>query len=469
MEGKCIVSGCGKAASKCCGSCGFVRYCSVECQKEDWKKHHKKDECVSMKKLASVNLTEDEICDVAERIKCISGRHLGIGEAKWSIHMNQECLDFVRDRLCRLDCDDSRNLMRDGVRLNHLILCRQLIDLGAAYFHMERSTKIDNHGISYLSEARELLVQNKDAGMNESGMWHLLYICDHQIYQLYKLRGQWEKAKYHCVEWIATARQCNVSDQVDYLIIALRMLSSSLIRECNFSEALPFAEESYIIASKHYSPAHKTVIEASGPLINCLISMGDCSTAETYCRMNYANLIDPVNAGEYSVDDGMNVMKQLVSIWLWKEPDENEIVEKALADEAKDLSRKMFAYACIAKGSNMQYRVPSLTTLCRVLLKRNELTKETEGLLHQLVTMCITEKNLDGEDMQYTFTLLHIFYLKIHESFPIGEESILVKENIILSHKRLMELESSNDGSVGYAKISQKIKPYFKGNAELHI
>ena len=82
MEGKCIVSSCGKAASKCCGSCGLVRYCSVECQKEDWKKIHKKMECVSMKSLASVSLTEEEIRDVADRISCISRRHLVIGETR---------------------------------------------------------------------------------------------------------------------------------------------------------------------------------------------------------------------------------------------------------------------------------------------------------------------------------------------------------------------------------------------------
>ena len=72
MEGRCIVSGCGKAASKCCGSCGFVRYCSAECQKEDWKKHHKKLECVNMTKLSSVSLTEEEINAVVKKITNIS-------------------------------------------------------------------------------------------------------------------------------------------------------------------------------------------------------------------------------------------------------------------------------------------------------------------------------------------------------------------------------------------------------------
>ena len=467
MEGKCIVSRCGQAASKCCGLCGLVRYCSVECQKEDWKKHHKKEECVSMKRLASVNLTEKEIKDVADRISCICGRHLLLGEAKSSIDLYKECLDIVRDHLGRLYCDDSRSLTGDGVRLNHLIICRLLVDLGNVYFDMARSSETDRHCMSYLSEARELLVQRKDAGMNESEMWQLFYICDRKIGELYIQTGQLEKAKHHCVECVATARQCNVSDQVDYLITALGMLSSCLQSDSKFEEALALAEESYIIASRHYSPAHKTVMEASGPLIRCLKAMKDYSTADAYSRMNYENIMDPIHAGEYDVDVRSNAMYQLVIIWLEKEPDDDEIVEKALADEAIDLMRKVYAH--ITKTGAMYYRINCLNIFCRVLLKGNELTEETEGLLHQFVTMCITENNLDGKLICAAIVHLYTFYSEIQSSFPMGKKSTLVEENIELSHKKFLELKSCNEGTVGCAKISQKIKPYFKGNAELHI
>ena len=467
MEGKCIVSRCGQAASKCCGLCGLVRYCSVECQKEDWKKIHKKKECVSMKKLASVTLTEEEMRDVADRISCICGRHLGIGETKSSIDMYKECLDFVRDRLGRLYCDDSRSLTGDGVRLNHLIICRLLVDLGKVYFDMARSSETDRHCMSYLSEARELLVQRKDAGMNESEMWQLFYSCDRKIGELYIQTGQLEKAKHHCVECVATARQCNVSDQVDYLITALGMLSSCLQSDSKFEEALALAEESYIIASRHYSPAHKTVMEASCQLITCFIEMKDFSTADTYCRMNYANVNDPINAGEYGVKDGIHVMNQLVLIWLLKDSDDDAIVEKALSDEAIDLSRKAYSY--VEKGPNRDYRMYHLYILCRVLLKRNELTEETEGLLHELVTMRISENNLDGEVILDAFTYLHTFYTKINESFRMGKKTTFVQKNIEMCQKKLLELNSCNDGSAGYVKISQKIKPYFKGNAEVNI
>ena len=149
------------------------------------------------------------------------------------------------------------------------------------------------------------------------------------------------------------------------------------------------------------------------------------------------------------------------------EPDADEIVEKALADEAIDFSREAFAY--VKKSSNVYDILYSLSRLCQVFLKGNELTEETEGLLHQLVTKCISENNLDGEVINDSFIILHTFYSKIHESFPMGEESILVQKNIELCCMKLLELESCHDGSVSYVIISQKIKPYFKGNADLHI
>ena len=60
-------------------------------------------------------------------------------------------------------------------------------------------------------------------------------------------------------------------------------------------------------------------------------------------------------------------------------------------------------------------------------------------------------------------------YLKLQSLFPMGEKTTLVQKNIELCSKKLLELKSCINGSVGYVKGSQKIKPYFKGNAELHI
>ena len=454
------MSSCGKAASKCCGSCGFVPYCSVECQKEDWKKHHKKNECVSMKKLASVPLTEQEIHEVAIKISRISERLEGTGESKRSINMNKECLDFVRDRLSRLE-DDS--LIRIGVRL--ITICMVLINLGQVYFYMARSSESDHHCISYTSEARELLVQMKDAGITQPNLWLLLMRCDSNLYHLYVKRGQPEKAKYHAVEYVATARDNKGPDQVEHLIKSLGMLSCSLRVESMLPESLAVAEESYIIASKHYSPAHKMVLDAGGEMIDCLIAMKDFDTADTYCRINYANVIDPMNAGDYEDKHGAKIMWQWINIWLWKEPDEDEIVAKAQADEVRDISIKL----CAVKSRYIHLGIGQLSKICEVLLTVNELTEETEGILHQLITMCITENNLDGSDIHDSFLALAEFYSKLNESLPMEKKSNLLQENIELCRKKFLEDGSCYDSSVGYVKGSQEIIPYFKGNVELHI
>ena len=464
MERKCIVSSCGKAASKCCGLCGLVRYCSVDCQKEDWKKHHKINECVNMKNLISEPLIEQEYYDVAAKISSIANRHEVIGEYERSTDLYKDCIAFVRYHLGRSDRDKSSSLID-----NNLISCL-LVNLGKVYLDMERSSEIDSHCISYTSEARELLVQMKDAWTSDEDMWLLLMRCDRSLYELYNERGQSEKAKYHSVEYVATARHYKGPGHVEHQIRSLGTLICSARGECKHPEALALAEEAYIIASKHYSPAHRTVLQAGGQLIDCLIVLKDYSTADTYCRMSYANIIDPMNAGEYNSEDGIKVMGQLVNIWMEKEPDDDEIVAKALADEAIDLSRRCYAYVVpSAKRLDIELRICHLLKLCEVLLKVNQLTEETEGLLHQLVTMCIADDKLDRSLMHNCFVLPTAFYSKLNESFPVGKKSKSVLENIELCEKKLLEFDSCNNGSVGYVKRSQKIKPYFKGNAEVHI
>ena len=347
------------------------------------------------------------------------------------------------------------------------MICRLLLNLGQVHFLMDFSSGTDSHCISYVSEARELLVQRRDAGMDESDMWQDLMRCDQNVCKFYLDRGQLEKAKYLSVECVAAARQYNGPNQAEHLITALTVLSICVRGQCDFPEALALAEEAYLIASKHYSPAHRRVLEAAGPLIDCLFAMKDYSTADTYCRMNYSNVIDPNNAQEYYLGEAINVMRQLVQIWICKEPDEDEIVEKALGGEAIDLSRKVYAFAL--ENRSIFYRISHLSILCQVLLKRNELTEETEGLLHQLATICIAENNFDGEYKRDSFMYLYTFYSKIHESFRIGKKTTLVQENIELCNKMLLELESCNNGSVNYVKKSQVVKPYFKNNVELHI
>ena len=460
MKGKCIVSSCGKAASKCCGSCGWVRYCSTDCQKRDWKEHHKKDECINMNKLSSVTLTEVEIIDVADRVSNISVRLLANGEDARSIDLLRKGIDFARDHLGRLD-------RRHTVKADSITISDLLVKLGRIYyFNMQGSSENDNHAISCFSEARELLVMRRDAGMDDEALWDLLFCCDKYLYLLYfRTRiSHSEKAKYHAAQYVAAARQYKGPDQVDHLITALPLFSTSLVYEGNYSEGLALAEEAYLIASKHYSPAHKLVLRACNQMIVCLLYTKDFSTADTYCRMNYANVIDPMNAGEYDVEDEMDIMNQLAKIFVMKEPDDDEIVEKALADEAIDVSRK--AWELSKKCTDKRCMLDNLGLLLKTSIKGNRLTEETEGILHQYVTACIAENHSGGNHALEPFQDLCYFYIRLLKTLQMSKKkSILVQENIELCSKRLFELKHC----INYTKGSQKIKPFFKNNMELYI
>ena len=458
MKGKCIVSSCGNAASKCCGSCGLVQYCSIECQKEDWKKYHKKRECVNIKKLSSVTLTEAEVSDVADKVSFMSHRLSAAGEVEKSTYLLKECIDFIRVCLSRFD----RSCISDGVKLNRLI-CRLLLELGEIHQKMPASSERDRNAIFYISEARELLVQMRDAGPDDEVMWRQLWICDSRLNSLCSSTGQRERATYHAVQCVNTAKQFSGPEQVDRLIASLSILGYSFLYQFKYLEAKAAGEQAYILASKHFSPAHKKVLVASGQLIDCLIEMKDYSTADTYCRMNYENLIDPKNVGEYNVDDGIGIMRRLVDIWLFKEPDDDHIVEKALADEAIDLSRKVYTHE--KKNYRRSPTSNDLKKFCRVLMKGNQLTEETEGLVHKLVPVFIEENILDRFHRRNPYFSLNWFYSKLDESLPIGKKSKLVLENIDMCRRKIVEFESCDNGINGLLKI----KSYFKNNVEWRI
>ena len=463
MEAKCIVSSCGKAASKCCGSCVVIRYCSSECQKDDWKLHHKKEECVNMRKLSTVSLTGKEISDVAYKVSNMAYRLSVTGETKKSIDLLKEGIEFVRVRRGRLDRNDPFLLAGDN-----LMLCRLLVDLGNIYLNMPTSSEIATLAISYLSDAHQMLVQMRDSkGFDNTVLWQLLWKSDSYLFQLYSQRGQLDKAKYHSLDCIASAKHFEGTDAIDYLSTALSMYSGSLYSESNFTEALAIGEEAYTIASKHYSPSHKKVLKASRQMINCLIAMREYDSADAFCRMNYANLIDPMNAGEYDVEDGPDIMSQLAKIWLIKEPDEDEILAKAHAEEAVDLARQVYENS--KRSRRTHNSIKCLNLLCQVLLKAYVLTEETEGHLHKLVSVHVAEYTSNSSNLCSALMELGKFYLRLDSTFPMEKKSSLVLINLGLCHKRLLELEACTEGSDSYMRGAVKIKPYYKINSELCI
>ena len=91
--------------------------------------------------------------------------------------------------------------------MGDVIICRLLVNLGNIYFDMQRSSENDSYVMSYMSEARELLMQSRDTGMDTIDIAQMLMRCDTCLYTIHRQRGQIEKAKYHAEECVATARR----------------------------------------------------------------------------------------------------------------------------------------------------------------------------------------------------------------------------------------------------------------------
>ena len=66
MADSCCMVGCGSLGTKSCGACGVVSYCSVECQKGDWKVH--KHSCINMNKLPTTFLPLSELRKYGKKI-----------------------------------------------------------------------------------------------------------------------------------------------------------------------------------------------------------------------------------------------------------------------------------------------------------------------------------------------------------------------------------------------------------------
>lgn len=460
MEGKCIVKSCSGAASKCCGSCGWARYCSIKCQKEDWKAGHKMKQCINIKTLILVPLSEKEIDLVATKMTTSFFRLEAAGELSRGVTLLKECLEFTRNRLDQLHNNDSHSSNKNGKQHINMTTIKLLLQLSFVHRDMSPSSESEDYALSYSLEAREMMVRRKDSGIND--IWTLLSSCDQHIYFIYNRKGDPEKAKYHILECVASARRITDPDQAEALCPALTMYSMLLQREGKVREALATAEEAYIFASKTHNPAHKLVLKTSYQVIECLIKLKDYSTADGYCRMMYENVNSSTISEEYHIEDTADVMFLLVRIWLAKKPDEDEIAEKALTEEAVELSRK--AYAHLLKVRNVKMIPSLLETHCHVLVRGNQLDEETERLVHQLVVHSIQlNKSLDS------ILCLGKYYYMLLNTFPVGEKDPLVQANFDLCNKKFKELDRFPEGYFNWVKGTEEIKPYFKNNVAFCI
>jgi hypothetical protein len=113
------------------------------------------------------------------------------------------------------------------------------------------------------------------------------------------LRRQFDIAEGHCQRCLANSRRNGLEGEEKITVIFKALETHCSLRDyqCNYSDAVSFAEECYNLVVEAYDPVHPQE-EAAGVLIEILIRKGDLFDAERYAQVAYGNLQDKKNGIE---------------------------------------------------------------------------------------------------------------------------------------------------------------------------
>ena len=179
-------------------------------------------------------------------------------------------------------------------------------------------------------------------------------------------------------------------------------------------EAIELAEEAYILASETNGPVHPLVQKVATQLVDCLISSGDVSKANDFCRINCENLIDPLSGVDPESKDVACCMMQLAKIWTRTVSYNNRLEEPEIREsktrvaicftrvilredreagalsegpEALRLARKALSIVESCRDSYSKAILPYLNVLYDVLRMSGDPNAETEEISYQILAI----------------------------------------------------------------------------------
>ena len=228
MSDVCINGNCGRPASKSCGSCGCVWYCSSNCQKDDWKKIHRRRECFDTRKLLSpAHLNAIEIKETIAKMVSIASRLEELQLPTRSIEVCKKNLAFARHYLIDDAEGLSYGLTRNGEKVDNIEICEDvLLLIVKTYDHLPLSSGKIDHALPYALEMRQLLLERRDVAQIYN--WDLLSYCEGYLSISYNQNDECEKAEYHSEQALIAARKYEGLDRFKVLYLALYRRSDGL-------------------------------------------------------------------------------------------------------------------------------------------------------------------------------------------------------------------------------------------------
>ena len=443
----CDRPGCNELGLKHCSSCRDAYYCSVKCQKDDWKTHKK----ICSKRMPKKLLPIKEVIQVIKRSFDQGMKFKLQTRNDAAIEVLENAVAFVDNQIGPRIVGETYRIRKNGDRVNDwqsltMPVCLLLIQLTSLLLDSRTSAAFDR-ALIHGTEARALIEpQRGTLQYGELDYLHVLfYQVEIQLAEIYCERFDFGKAEIHCQECLTIAKKSNGDMRASSVSQALRVYSCLRRSQGRFEEAVSMAEEAYITVSEAHCPEHPKVQEVAADLIDCLILAGEFSQAEAYARITYESLTDPSCGIDQKSEQIARGMQQLAHVLLRIVQNDKEASPVILIE-----AEKLIRQSCVVVEKLFGRNTPNLA-LCldlfgKILVERGTFTDEAKDAFMRVVSIY---ESLEGGRERGTVLALHglgDYLMKKSDAMPIGEERMKEREQAVATYAKAADISSSING-----------------------
>jgi MYND finger len=352
---------CARFGTARCSACQIESYCSVECQRANWKEH----KITCGKKLLSESelnsflnnaITEASILNGGDR----KGRNVAFLK-KILLTADYQFEDRVPGK-CYRQFKNGATFMEDWLLFNlRVMLTESCID--------QNTVASLDFAFGYATETRAQLEMRRSNPGNRDKFFNLLFEVNTQLGSISKRNMRHEEARCHIEEALTAARDHDLDNSTESsnLVRALQCMANINCLLKN-GKAAKFAEEVYTLVTRQYGREHPIFQDTTTYLIDIYLEMGKFTDAARVARMNYEGLIHLNCPIDRKSELFASSKMQVVRVWL-RTPAEQRIGGTGAAEEAETLARETCDILENIKGSEIcnNLQPSSLFTSLRVL------------------------------------------------------------------------------------------------------